>query len=284
MALPRSVDLLNRTISRAGLRVTSGIAYGPEGRHLLDVYRPAKSRAALPVIVFFYGGSWQTGERADYRFAAASLARRGYVVVVPDYRLYPAKYPAFLQDGAAAIAWVVKHVGEHGGDAEHIFLLGHSAGAYNAVMLALVPAFLQEQGVAPARLAGVIGLSGPYDFLPLRDPVLREIFSAPEEIRHTQPITQAHGAAPPMFLLTGGADKRVLPRNTALLAARLRALGGVVETKVYPKLGHIGIILAMAPYFRWLAPVLHDVTAFCEACRAGDLSADRSGISFNMVG
>ena len=284
MALLRAVDLLNKTISLAGLRVTPGIAYGADGRHLLDIYRPAKPRAALPVIVFFYGGSWQAGERAEYRFAAASLARRGYIVVVPDYRLHPAKYPAFLQDGAAAVAWAATHIGEHGGDAEHIFLLGHSAGAYNAVMLALVPAFLQEQGVAPARLAGVIGLAGPYDFLPLRDPVLQQIFSTPDEIRHTQPIIHAHGAAPPMFLLTGGADKQVLPRNTALLATKLRELGGVVETRVYPKLGHIGIILAMAPYFRWLAPVLNDVTAFCEACRTGDLSADRSGMSFNMVG
>ncbi len=248
---------------------------------MLDVYAPARAVGRLPVIVFFYGGSWQSGERAEYAFIATVLARRGFVVVVPDYRVFPqVRYPDFLHDCAAAVGWVFERIAGYGGDPAQVFLLGHSAGAYNAVMLALVPGLL-----AQARLlAGVIGLAGPYDFLPLRDGALQTIFANPAGYEDTQPITHATGEAAPMLLLTGGRDRTVLPRNTAVLAARLRQLGGTVETKIYPKLGHIGIILAALPYFGWRAPVLADIIGFCEACRAGAYAPAHSATAAPMLG
>jgi acetyl esterase/lipase len=282
--LPRPVDLVNKSVGLSGLTVTSGIAYDATERGKMDIYRPAGARA-LPVIVFFYGGSWQWGHRRDYSFIAALLAKQGFVVAVPDYRLYPeVKFPAFLHDCAAATAFVLKHAPEYGGNSGELFLLGHSAGAYNAVMIALNPVFLGDQGVATDQLAGIVGLSGPYDFLPLRDPDIKDIFSNPADLRLTQPVTFAREHAPPLFLAHGGADTTVLPRNTTALAARLRQRGSVVETKIYPKLGHIGIILAVLPYLSWRAPVFTDALAFIAACRAGEHAGARSEVGAPMIG
>jgi acetyl esterase/lipase len=263
--LPRPIDILNKTVSLDGLHVTSRIAYGKHARQKLDIYAPADAQTSLPVLVFFYGGSWQSGDRADYRFAAGALARRGFVVVVPDYRLYPeVKFPGFLHDSGAAVIWVANNISQYMGKPVEIFLLGHSAGAYNAVMLALAPDYL-DTGV---RLAGVIGLSGPYDFLPLKDPKLKDLFSSPRDIRQTQPIIHANAAAPPMLLASGAADTTVMPRNTTALAARLRCYGVSAQAKIYPGLGHIGMLLTLLPYCSWRAPVLRDVLDFVSACRS----------------
>jgi acetyl esterase/lipase len=282
--IPRPIDLLNRTAKMSGLVVTADVPYGMAARDKMDIYRPAGGRD-LPVLVFFYGGSWQWGHRSDYKFIASLFARQGFMVAVPDYRLYPdVKFPEFLVDCAAAVAFVLKNAGEYGGDGSKVFLAGHSAGAYNAVMLALNPSFLNDAGASPSRLAGVVGLSGPYDFLPLRDPDIIDIFSAPADQRQTQPITFAHENAPPLFLAHGGADTVVLPRNMTALAAKLRRCGSTVETKIYPKLGHIGIILSLLPYLSWRAPVLKDTFAFIDSCRNGEIAAARSEISAPMIG
>jgi acetyl esterase/lipase len=263
---PRPIDILNKAARLNGLRVTSGIAYGAHARQKLDIYAPADALPGLPVLVFFYGGSWQSGDRADYRFAAGALARQGFVVVVPDYRLYPeVKFPAFLYDCGAAVTWVADHIAQHQGDRTQIFLLGHSAGAYNAVMLALAPDYLGTS----VRLAGVIGLSGPYDFLPLKDPKLKDMFSPPANITDTQPITYVNAAAPSMFLASGASDTTVMPRNTTALATQLRRHGVFVQTKIYRGLGHIGMVLTLLPYLSWRAPVLRDLVAFTSACRSG---------------
>jgi acetyl esterase/lipase len=280
----RPLDLLNRATSTAGLTITPDIAYGPAKRDKMDIYRPTGA-GNLPVLVFFYGGSWQWGHRADYKFVAARLARQGFVVAVPDYRLYPdIKFPEFLKDCAAAVAFLLNEAETFGGNAAELFLAGHSAGAYNAVMLGLNPVFLGDAGASPAQLAGIIGLSGPYDFLPLRDPDIIDIFSTPSDQRLTQPITFARESAPPIFLAHGGADTTVLPRNTTALAARLRQRGSVVETKIYPKLGHVGMILATTPALSWRAPVLRDMFAFIQSCRTGDIAPARSEISAPMLG
>jgi acetyl esterase/lipase len=130
-------------------------------------------------------------------------------------------------------------------------------------MLGLDPAYLQAAGSNPSRLAGVIGLAGPYDFLPITDPEIKPIF--PDADAATQPITYARAGAPPLLLLTGTDDKQVKPRNTKALAARTRELGGSAETRIYPGIGHIGLVTAIAPIFQWRAPVLHDVMGFIDA-------------------
>jgi len=281
VAWPRPVDVLNGLVGTSGVRMTRGLAYGENPRQLLDFYYPARRRGVLPAVVFFYGGSWQEGDRTDYAFVGNLLARCGFVVAVVDYRLFPeARFPAFVEDCAAATQYVLDHGPGYGVDVKQVFLLGHSAGAYNAVMLALHPDFMHLAD----GIAGVIGLAGPYDFLPLKDPALQTIFADPADIRDTQPITFAHADAPALFLATGGADVTVMPRNTAALAAKLRQQGAAVETKVYPKLGHIGILLALLPWLRWRAPVCKDILDFVAACRAGVFFAPHSERSSTVIG
>ena len=258
-------QILNATISRANLRITHDVAYGPDPRQKLDIYRP-DTTAKLPVIVFFYGGSWKTGSKAMYPFVAATLARQGAVVVVPDYRLYPqVQFPAFLTDSAAATAWAFAHLDQFGGDPDRLFLMGHSAGAYNAVMLALNPHYLAAAGASRDRLAGAIGLAGPYDFKPLEEPDVSAVFAPVGNDPAGQVITFADAHAPPLLLLAGTADNQVRPRNTVALTARLRDAGGQVEEKLYPAVGHIGLVIAIAPIFQGKAPVLADVDAFVSA-------------------
>jgi acetyl esterase/lipase len=258
-------SLLNATISRAGTSVTHNVAYGPDPRQTLDIYRP-DGAALAPVIVFFYGGSWNSGNKAMYPFVAATLARQGNIVVVPDYRLYPqVRFPLFLQDCARAVAWTQAHLREIGGDPARVFMMGHSAGAYNAVMLALDPTYLQQAGTSRAQLAGVIGLAGPYDFLPITGADIKPIFATVADGPQSQPITYVDGHAPPLLLLAGSADTTVLPRNTLALAAKVRAHGGYVEDRIFPGVAHIGLVIAIAPVFQGKAPVLPAIEAFIHA-------------------
>ncbi|MBV8615450.1 MAG: alpha/beta hydrolase [Acetobacteraceae bacterium] len=258
--------LLDATVPSGGVRVTRGVPYGAGPRRALDLYQPSEAGEGRPLVVFFYGGSWKTGARGAYRFVATALARRGMVVAVPDYRLYPETvFPGFLEDAAEAVAWAAENAARHGA-APRPFLVGHSAGAYIALMLALNPAYLRAVGLDRAWLAGAVGIAGPYDFRPGRFPDVAPIFAAAEEAS-TQPIAYADGANPPLLLLAGGADTTVRPANTLNLAARVAARGGPVATRVYPRLGHIGVLLAFAPLFRRNAPVVADIERFVRAHR-----------------
>lgn len=239
------------------------IAYGPAPRQRLDIYLPEAGRLPAPVVVFLYGGGWDSGAKAMYRFLGGAFAARGYVTVIPDYRLYPAvRHPAFIEDCAAAFAWTAAHIGGWGGSGS-LFLMGHSAGAYNAAMLALDPRFLAAAG---SRLSprGTIGLAGPYDFLPLQSPRLRAIFGTPTP-PDTQPINHVDGRNAPLLLIAGTADTTVLPANTTRLAARIQAAGGAVVAKLYPGINHREVIGAIGRPLRFLCPTLADCTRFMAA-------------------
>jgi acetyl esterase/lipase len=245
-------------------RPATGVAYGEGPRRQLDVYVPRHgAKAAAPVAVFFYGGSWDSGRRQDYGWVGRALAAKGFVTLVPDYRVAPeVEYPGFLQDGAQAVRWAVDHAAAYGGDPNRIVLVGHSAGAYNAVMLALDPAYLRAAGVDPARIKAVAGLSGPYDFLPLDGPITRRTFGAAADLPATQPLNYVSKASPPAFLATGDADTFVLPRNTRKLSAMLRDAGVAVEERHYAGVDHAGTVLALSRPFRSKAPVLEEMTGF----------------------
>lgn len=244
-------------------RVVRGEAYGTDPRQRLDVYAPRGGRQAAPVAVFFYGGSWDSGRRQDYNWVGRALAARGFVTVVADYRIFPeARYPAFLEDGAQAVRWARDHAREYGGDPERIVLAGHSAGAYNAVMLALDPRYLRAAGVDRKAIRAVAGLSGPYDFLPLEGRITQRVFGAASDLPATQPLAYAQADGPAAFLATGDADKTVYPRNTTALAKRLRDAGAVVEERHYPGVDHVDMVLALSRPLRGRAPVLDEMTTF----------------------
>lgn len=260
--------LLNLLVPRKGYSVLRDLSYGDDARQKLDLYVPDSLNGPAPVLLFFYGGSWQSGEKDWYLAVGQALAARKMIVAIADYRLYPqVKYPAFVEDGALAVNTLHGLVGTKGGDPEKLFLAGHSAGAYIAVMLAAHPQFLRAAGAEPGWIKGVIGIAGPYDFLPLKDAALIDIFGGDCEPA-SQPITYAAGAHAPMLLVTGANDRTVRPRNVRRMAARLREGGTVVIEKVYPGTGHIGILLSFARQFSRRTTLLDDITDFVRT-RAG---------------
>lgn len=272
--LPRRLDVINKIIPATGLRVTRNVPFGLHPRQKMDIYRPAAKNCtgslgeALPVIVYIYGGLWQFGDRHDYEFLAGTLARQGFVVVVPDYRIFPdVIFPRFFDDKAAAVAWVLRNIATFGGDEEAVFLMGHSSGAYDVVMLALDATYLADAGVDAARIAGVIGMSGPYELQPSYEPVMHQIFSGAKDLAVYQPISYVREDAPPILLAHGARDVLIFPRNTSVLAGLIRAAGGDVETRIYPKLGHVGIVLACLPHFAWRGPLLRNILQFVAECR-----------------
>lgn len=246
--------------------VAEGIGFGKHGQKL-DIWAPEPARQGkAPVVIFWYGGGWAKGDRTSYAFAGRALARAGFLVVVPDYRKVPdVLFPAFLDDGTEAAAWVRDHVSRLGGDPDRVAVMGHSAGAYQAVMLALDAERLKAGGIAPDFIKAGVGLSGPYDFYPFDSPRSIAAFSQWPRPAETQPITFARRDAPPLLLVTSDGDETVRTRNANNLGAKLRALGAPVEVKNYGPLDHEEIVMALSVPFRSKGPVLADSVAFLKA-------------------
>ena len=263
------LDLINAVAALGSRQAATGVAYGALPRQRLDIYQPSSPAPAAghPVVVFFYGGSWNQGERADYRFVGEALAARGVLTLVADYRLYPeVRYPDFLSDCAQALAWGLQQAPRLGGDARRVYVMGHSAGAYNAAMLALDPSLLAATGHSPQALAGFIGLAGPYDFLPITNPDAQPVFFHPHYPAGTQALQHVSAAAPRSLLLAAQDDGLVNPqRNSVGLARALQAAGVPVQLKLYPRVSHATLVAALAWPLRWLAPVLDDVVGFITA-------------------
>ncbi|WP_245945034.1 alpha/beta hydrolase [Pelagibacterium lacus] len=252
------------------VKIGDGIPYagGPRGK--LDVYVQQNPRGNAPVLMFIYGGGWNRGERWEYDFVGRALAARGFVTVIPDYRLVPeVTYPAFLYDIAVAAKWVEDNIGTFGGNADKLFMAGHSAGAYNAVMMGLDPSFFNDAGCT-LKVRGVAGLAGPYDFYPFEFNEVREAFGYAANPEGTQPVRLVTADAPPMFLATGNLDLIVKTDNTTALAAKLRENSVPVEERYYDGIGHMEIVTALGAMLRWRAPVLDDMVNFYSSLGALD--------------
>lgn len=259
------LGLLNAVSIAEPYELKTDVAYGEGDRRKLDIYQPPNAQGA-PVVVFFYGGRWQSGDKDEYRFVGEALASRGFVAVIPDYRLYPdVIFPAFVEDAAAAVAWVHQNVGRFGGDAATLHLMGHSAGAHIAGLLATDERYLLTAGAPPKVLDSFVGLAGPYDFLPFTDADIRALMGPEAQWPTTQPVNFVDGAEPPMLLLHGADDTIARPTNSTSLASRLEAAGGRAEAKIYPRVEHYRILVALARPFRGIAPVLDDATSFMRA-------------------
>lgn len=261
------LKMLNALTPDGTFDKTEGIAYGDDPRQKLDVYVPRHAVENAPVVVFFYGGSWNSGSRSDYSFVGEALASRGIVAVLADYRLYPqVRYPLFLEDGAKAVAWTHEHIRQFSGDPKRLYLMGHSSGAYNVAMLALEPQLLGAVGMSPSDLSGWIGLAGPYDFLPIKNPEVRPVFFWPDSPPQSQPINHVSRGAPPALLMASRDDDLVNPtRNTGGLASKLRAAGVPVQDLYYARTSHATLVATLSRPMRGLAPVLDEVTSFVNA-------------------
>jgi acetyl esterase/lipase len=246
----------------ASHKVASGLPFGEKPRQRLDIYAPRALQGTLPVVFFIYGGSWSDGDRRNYDFAGRALAALGYVTVIADYRLLPEiEYPVFLDDSLLALQWLRRNISTYGGDPGRIALMGHSAGAYNAAMLALHPSYKAALDTS-GGVRCVVGLSGPYDFFPFDGKITKRTFGWVPDPQNTQPVSHVTRSAPPMLLGTGSKDRLVYPRNTVALAKRLRQMHVAVTEIHYPELGHPQTLLALSRPGRRLGPVLADVGAF----------------------
>ena len=257
---------LNATASKTGMTVQHDVIYDPAQRLALDIYRPANVSHA-PTVVFFFGGSWKSGKRQWYAWVGEALARRGLLVMIPDYRLWPAvKLDGFMQDSAHAVAWTRAHAGEYGGNPDDLFVMGHSAGAQIGALLATDAHWLDAVGMQPRQLDGFIGLAGPYDFLPLKEPEYIAMFgSTHAQQLLSQPVHFVDGDEPPMLLMQGTSDKVVSPRNAESLTRALRKHHESVELKMIPHMGHFAILFSMSRPWRGKAPVIDDAVAFIRS-------------------
>lgn len=244
-------------------RVARDLAYGDNPRQRMDIHAPVEAGdRPWPMLVFFYGGGWDSGERRLYGWAAQALAARGFVVATPDYRLVPqAHFPAFIEDAAAATAKAGQIAGRYGADPARLGVIGHSAGAHLAMMIALDRRYMTGAG-APGLIRAAAGLAGPYDFLPFDVPASVNAFGRVPDPTLTQPVTFARADAPPLWLGHGVEDVVVHAEDTAILCDRMKAVGGRCEAKLYPGLNHADLIATFSPLFRSKAPVLDDVTTF----------------------
>ena len=249
---------------RGVTRIARDIPYGDDPRQRFDLYGPAwtPGQPSLPVVVFFYGGGWDSGSRDQYGWAAQALAARGFVVALPDYRLVPqVAFPAFVEDAASATAQVAKVVGQYGGDASRLGVAGHSAGAHLAMMIALDRRYMAAVD-QPKLIRAAAGLAGPYDFLPFDVAASKNAFGRAPDPTQTQPVTFVRDDAPPLWLAHGTADEVVHDDDTLILNDRMHAVGGRSEAKLYPGLNHADLIATFSPLFRKKAPVLDDLADF----------------------
>lgn len=259
-------DTLNRVVSTAGLDVTSNVRYGPDVRNVMDVYAPQNARSA-PVVLFIHGGSWENGDKDGHKFVGESLARAGYVTAVMSYRLAPAnRYPSYVQDAAQALKVLREKVGALGGNAQNVFVMGHSAGGFNAVEVVDNARWLAEADVPVSAIRGVIGVAGPYsyDFRQFSSAKAFPVGATPDEV---MPDRHVRADAPPHLLLVAENDDTVYPQNALNMEAALKRAGVPVTRTVLPKLNHITIIAAMARPLTFLGGTRQAVIDFIEAHR-----------------
>ena len=251
----------------ASRRIAANIQFGPDPKHQLDLYAPRQSHGPLPLLIFVHGGGWDSGDRREYGFAGRALAALGFVVACADYRVFPeVVFPTFVEDLAMAANWLVARAAEYGGDPARLLLVGHSAGAYNAMMLALQPERFGAAGLKD-RIEALVGLSGPYDFYPFDVKQSIDAFGTYADPLSTQPINLVTAAAPPMLLAHGVKDTTVGDYHTVRLSAKLRAAGVTVVERHYPQLKHAPVILGLTTVLRPFLPVYGDMRDFLLGVR-----------------
>jgi acetyl esterase/lipase len=242
-------DAVNLRQPSGGVVSHRDIVYDTATGTALDVYAPADARHA-PVVVYFYGGSWMGGRRQWFRWMGEALASRGVVTVVADVRLWPTvRMKGFLHDAAEAVRWTRDHAATFGGDPHDEFVMGHSSGGQIAAMLAVDKQWLATVGMRPRELAGVIGVAGTYDFIPFEEPEFADIFGhGAAEQALSQPINFVDGDEPPALILQGEDDTIVSPAEAVAFEGRYRQQGEPAELRLYPGVGHEGLLLSFGPH------------------------------------
>ena len=254
------VALLNSITPSESFSKAKDISYGPLERQSLDIYKAEKPRANTPVLIFIHGGSWSEGSKDIYKFLAEGFTSEGFDVVVPNYRLYPkAVYPQMIEDTAKAIAYTAKQYPNR-----PLAVMGHSAGGYNALMATLNKNFLSLEGVdICSRVAGVVSLAGPTGAYELKEEPYITIF--PDRFqKNDAPLAHANSPSPSLFVMNGGDDTTVGPKNAEALAAKITARGGAAELKIYDGVNHTEAVQFISRHFDGKAALKADIIGFLD--------------------
>ncbi|WP_420596766.1 alpha/beta hydrolase [Deinococcus sp.] len=258
------VATLNGTTNLNGLKVSRNLAYGPDTRNVLDIYAPQKA-SNNPVVLFIHGGSWNNGSKDQYVFAGDSLARAGYVTAVMSYRLAPKNpYPDYIKDAALALKWLQDNAAQYGGNGQRLYVVGHSAGAFNAVDVVDTPGWLPDAGVKAGTVRGVVGIAGPYDY-DFREFPSKTAFPAGADPANIMPSRNVRSDAPPNLLLVAANDTTVDPSNGVKMEAALKAAGVPHTYTVLPGLNHITIVGALSRNLTFLGGTRKAVLDFLAA-------------------
>jgi len=254
------VSVLNGITPASTFEKTKNVSFGDLPRQTMDIYRAEKPKENAPVLVFIHGGSWDSGSKNIYKFLAEGFTKSGYDIVVPNYRLYPeAAFPNFLEDNAKAVANTTQ---EFAG--RPIVLMGHSAGGYNVLMLALRDEYLKQAGVNRcAQIAGVVALAAPTGVVPLKSERLIEIF--PDRFEGEDAVlNNVSGPAPALFLGHGERDTTVYPQNSKALAEKVKARGGLANVEIYPRQSHTDVVKVLSRHFDGDATLKGDIVSFID--------------------
>ncbi|KAA0931255.1 alpha/beta hydrolase [Psychrobacter sp. ANT_H59] len=269
-----ALAIVNGITSNGGIGVSKDILYGDEPLQDLDIYYPKPLAQAMktnttikqdyPMVVFVHGGSWESGSKEEYAFVGQSLAQAGYVTAVINYRKAPEHvYPDYVEDTAQAIAWSYKNAKRFHANPERFAVVGHSAGAFNAVAAVANEDFLKPYGIKPKDITAVIGIAGPYsyDFRKFSSVTAFAADATPDEV---MPDRQIKGQQPPYLLLTAEKDKVVYATNTTKMTQALKAAGVTVQTSEIAGASHATSIGAMAPPLRWVNDVRAQVLSYLD--------------------
>ena len=257
------VRFLNTITPSGSYKLVKDIAYGDDERQKLDIYQSSVSKPGAPIVVFIHGGSWDSGSKRMYKFVGEAFTSQGYTVVIPNYRLYPdVVYPQFINDTAAAIAFTAKRYPEQG-----LVVMGHSAGAYNVMMVTVEPKYLRAQGIEVCQaIAGTVGLAGPYGAFPLKAEPLVTIFPG-RHMTDDAPVNLINGPTPPVFMAIGDKDTTVSELHSLKLSEIIHARGGKADFKTYPGLNHTDVVKVLSRYFDGDSELKGDILRFIEANR-----------------
>lgn len=259
-------SVLSNLVSEGGLNIERGVGYGRHPRQSLDIYRAGGESKTSPIVLFYYGGGWTSGDRSTYAFVGSALAANGATTIVADYRLFPeVRYPVFNEDAALAYAWV--HAKIAGNGKRPIILMGHSAGAHIASLVTFDTRYRRTVASDYPAPAGLIGLSGPYGFDPTTWNSTKAIFATASSADEARPVVLARNGGPPTLLIHGADDTVVEPIAAEMMQQALRKAHTPVIKRIYPGIGHAGLIMTFAQPLRWRAPLLEDVLNFVRTVR-----------------
>jgi acetyl esterase/lipase len=268
-----STALLGIVLAAAGLGQMRGeldIAYGDGGdQQKLDLYLPAKKGFAT--VMFTYGGGWRSGGRKSVTDIGKKLQTLGFGCALISHRLAPThKFPAQIEDVAAAFAWLKKNIAAKGGDPGRMYVMGHSSGAHLTLLLAADPKYLMKHGLSPADIRAVIALSTPVDLEPrasgkgFGDALMAgkgaDVFSRdPAIMKDASPLQHVSGKLPRTLLIVGERDFPMLEGDAKAFSEKAKKSGVSVALFLAKDADHMDVVRQLV---RDDSAVLNRVLAF----------------------